>query len=140
MENKKLDFQYGNLKLSFEIAENGRIYLVYLGKIKGNKIIDETLTQFANVVECEYIGGRENKPLGTRNNLSSYGMTYKYVSHESKENNIGLEVVIKTRNDLLEIDSHYQFYKLTNSISCFNIVKNISKANVKLTSFATLTS
>ena len=136
MENKLVEFKYNGIKLSFEISKENRIFLVYAGEEKGEKIIDENLTQFANIVECEYIGGTTNGPLGTRNNFSSYGKTYKYVSHESKENKLGLEVVIKTRNELLEIDTHYQIYKTSKSISCFNIVKNISGKDVKLTSIS----
>lgn len=136
MENKKLEFKYNSLKVLFEISPENRIFLTYAGLDSGEKILDETLTQFANIVECDYIGGKQNKPLGTRNNFSTYGNTYKYVSSEEKDNELGLEVVIKTRNDLLEIDTHYQFYKYAKSISCFNTVKNISKNNVKLTSIS----
>lgn len=134
MENKKLEFKYNLLKILFEISEKNRIFLTYAGLDSGEKILDENLTKFANVVECKYIGGRDNEPLGLRQNFSSYGQTYKYVSHESKENNLGLEIVIKTRNELLEIDTHYQLYKSSNSISSFNIVKNITNHDVKLKS------
>lgn len=134
--NNKLEFIYNNLKLVFDVNEKNKILLLYAGEAHNDKILSDDLTQFANIVECEYIGGKDNRPLGMRNNFSSYGMTYQYVSHTQNENALGLEVVIKTKNDLLEIDTHYLLYKSSKSISSFNVVRNIANHNVKLTSIS----
>lgn len=136
MKNSKLEFEQSGLKLVFDVNEDNEVLLLFAGEATKCVLLEKDLQKFAKIVECEYIGGVDNRPLGLRNNQTSYGMTYKYVSHTSKENSLGLEVIIKTSNKLLEIDTHYQFYKNSKSISSFNIVKNISKNDVKITSIS----
>lgn len=136
MENNLLEFEYNNLKLVFEVSKEKDLYLLFAGESKKCQLLNVDERKFSKIVECEYIGGKDNRPLGLRNNFSSYGMSYKYVSHETKENKLGFEVIVKTKNNLLEIDTHYQFYKNSKSLTSFNIVKNISNIDVKLTSIS----
>lgn len=135
MESKLLSFSYSSIRMDFELYDDKDISLVYCGKDDGESFIkDKVIRKLAKFVEIEYIGGTENKHRGHKNIDTTYGKTYKYVSHTFKTNKLGKELVIVTKNDVLEVETHYQFYSQIKAVSAFNKVKNISNNDVKLTS------
>ena len=132
--NKKIEFSYANLKMSFAINGNGKIVLLYCGLAhKKPTKINEEIQDFFSFVEIDYLQGQANKHRGLKHFQTSYGETYRYISYKLNDNEKGKELIITTRNDLLEVDTHYLFYKDANAISCFNIVKNISKNAIFMT-------
>lgn len=132
--NKKIEFDYLDLKMSFFLMENGKIVLLYCGlKNKKPLRIDKELKQFFSLVEIDYLQGKENKHRGLKHFQTSYAETYQYVSHIIKDNEKGKELIVTTKNNLLEVETHYLFYKDIKAISCFNIVKNTGKNPIFLT-------
>jgi len=132
MENGSFSIKYSSLRLDFDISE-GRIALLYIGldKVKRENA-DESLNKFHNLVECDYIGGVQNKHRGLKCFDSSYGRSYKYDSHKEEENEKGKHLIIKTKNDDLEIDTHYFIYKDIKAITSYNVVRNIFKKVISL--------
>lgn len=136
MNTKLIKIENSNLELDFEIMKDKSISLLHCGLSKNFRRVTKNLKQFYKLVECEYVGGSENKHRGLRQSDSSYAKSYKYVSHKINKTKDGLEVVVTTRNNLLEIETHYLMYSLSNSITSYNVVKNISKDNVILLSLS----
>ena len=130
---KKINFVFSNLKMSF-VVEKGRIFLVFCG-LNGKKypLIKPDQREFCNLVEVDYLEGNSNHHRGLKHFQTSYGETYKYVKHFETETKNGKELVIITKNDVLEVETHYVFYNLVNAITSYSVVKNISHSVVTLT-------
>ncbi|MCQ3035668.1 MAG: alpha-galactosidase, partial [Bacilli bacterium] len=133
MKNQLLNFAHNGVLLSFELQENGRIFLLYAGKERKYKKIPDDQKYFRVLVDVDMVEDTRNNHFGLKSVNSAYGITYKYVSHRESINSLGYEVVIVTRNEYLEVETHYQFYNDVSGLSSFNIVKNISNKNVTLT-------
>ena len=133
MKNTILNFTYNETLLSFEILKDGRIYLLYAGKERKYKKIDKNQKYFRTLVEVEMAEDERNNHFGLKSVNSAYGLTYKYVSHKDIVNSKGHEVIITTRNEYLEVETHYQFYDNVCGFSTFNVVKNISNQDATLT-------
>lgn len=131
---KRFEINNSNLKLVFDITKENKIVLSYCGLNK-NKVysIKEDLRKFYSLVEVDYLGDSSNCHRGLKHFQTAYGETYKYVSQKELENEKGKELIIKTSNDILEVDTHFQFYNNVDCVTCFNRVKNISKKPVNLT-------
>ncbi|MFA7125994.1 MAG: alpha-galactosidase [Bacilli bacterium] len=130
----RIEFKANGLKLSLSITGEGKIVLLYCGlENKKSKLIKSDLQKFYSLVEADYLGDTNNKHRGLKHFQTAYGETYKYVSHREHVNKHGNELIIITKNDVLEVESHYQFYNDTKAISCFNVARNISNNNVFLT-------
>ena len=131
---KTFEINCSDLRLQYSITNDDKVVLLYCGlKNKKSKPIEVDLQKFFSFVEVDYLDGNENTHRGLKHFQSEYGETYKYVSHEIIENALGKELVIKTKNDVLEVETHYQFYKGAKALTSFNIVKNIRKKAVFLT-------
>lgn len=133
MQSKILSFSYSGLRLDFELTKDNDFNFLFAGEDKNKTVIKKCNRQFSKLVEAEYINGRGNKHRGLKYSDTSYGRTYKYVSHTFKDNKLGKELVVTTKNDILSIDTHFQFYKNVKAISSYNVVTNISKEDVSLT-------
>lgn len=132
--NKSFVIKYSDLRMEFNVSKEDKISLLYCGLDSQRKRkIDKNLKDFLTFAECEYVGSRENKHRGLKLAETGYGKTNKYVCHTVNETSYGQELVIVTKNDVLEMESHFKFYKDVKAISCFNVVKNISTNDVKLT-------
>ena len=130
---KRINFVFSNLKMSF-VIEKGRIFLVFCG-LNGKKypLIKSDQREFCNLVELDYLEGNANHHRGLKHFQTSYGETYRYVKHFEIETKNGKELVIITKNDVLEVETHYVFYNLVNAITSYSVVKNISRSVVTLT-------
>ena len=131
---KSIEFNYSNIKALFNITKNHKIVLLYFGlqDIKP-KPVKKDLQEFFSFVEVEYLEGKDNKHRGLKHFQTSYSETYRYVSHKVVDIQNGKELIIKTKNNVLEVDTHYRFYKDVQAVSCFNIVKNIRNSPLFLT-------
>ena len=129
---RKIEFSFCDSQMRF-LIKNTKIFLVFCG-LKDRKYISISKEQkkYCSIVEIEYLEGKTNHHRGLKNFQTSYGETYKYVKHSIRETNNGSELIITTRNDVLEVETHYLFYKLSNSLTMFNIVKNISSSPITL--------
>lgn len=128
-----MDFTFSNLKMQFS-QENGRILLLYCGlKDKKPQKFNSEQKPFFSIVEIDYLEGNKNHHRGLKHFQTNYGETYRYVNHYEKETNNGKELVVVTRNDVLEVETHYLLYKTANALTSFNIVKNISGLPITLT-------
>lgn len=131
---KSIEFNYSNLKVLFRITKNRKIVLLRFGlqdiKIKPVK---RNLQDFFSFVEADYLEGKANKHRGLKHFQTSYSETYRYLSHEVIDIRNGKELIIKTKNDVLEVETHYRFYKDVQAVSCFNIVKNTCKNPINIT-------
>jgi len=136
MNEQALNFSYYGTLLSFFIERNGRIYLLYAGKDKDKIKVSRKERNYRVFVEAEIAEDPRNSHHGFKSIETAYAATYKYVSHSVKENVKGMELVIVTKNEFLEIETHYQFYKDCCGVSSFNIVKNISSAPVTMTNIS----
>ena len=123
-----------NLKVLFKITNNRKIVLLYFG-LQGikTKPVKKDLQEFFSFVEVDYLEGKANKHRGLKHFQTSYSETYHYISHKVIDIQNGKELIIKTKNDVLEVETHYRFYKDVQAVSCFNIVKNICKSPLFLT-------
>ncbi|MCQ2796144.1 MAG: alpha-galactosidase [Bacilli bacterium] len=133
MDDSFLTFKYLELRLDFKLSKNKDIYFIYAGLDKNKTIIKNNEQNFAKVVQAEYTNGINNTNRGLKLNETSYGNNHKYVTHSFKNNKLGKELIITTKNQILRIDTHFQFYKGTKSISTYNVVKNISHNDITLT-------
>ncbi|MCQ2742127.1 MAG: alpha-galactosidase [Bacilli bacterium] len=131
MRNKTLSFTYNGMNLTFEISKE-KICLLHFGLNERIKRIKASDRQFFRFVEAEYLGGNENKHRGLKLNDTSYGLSAKFVAYEENESDKGLSLTITTKNDVLEIESHFLIYKNAHAVSCYNIAKNISNKTVEL--------
>ena len=131
---KNIEFNYSNLKALFKITENRKIVLLYFGlQNTKTKPIKKDLEKFFSFVEIDYLEGKENKHRGLKHFQSSYSETYRYISHKVIDIQNGKELIINTKNDVLEVETHYRFYEDVQAVSCFNIVKNMRKSPLFLT-------
>ena len=131
---KIVEIIHNNLKTYFYITELGKIVLLYCGlKNKIQKTIKKDTREFYSFIEIDYLGEKSNKHRGLKHFQTEYAETYKYVYHEMLENEKGKELIIITRNNDLEVKTHYFFYNNANAFSTFNIVKNIRKTPINLT-------
>lgn len=131
--NKKLQFLYAGLKITFAIV-NDKIVILNCGlENKSAPSIKKDLQKFYSIVEIDYLYDKNNIHRGLKHFQTGYGESYRYVSHQEIENDKGKELIIITKNDCLQVETHYQFYKNVKAISCFNIVKNIAKEPIILT-------
>lgn len=126
---------YGTL-LEFCLENDGRIYLLYSGRIRNNLPISKLKRKYRTIVEADIAEDNRNSHHGFRMIQSSYGETYKYVSHRENKTNSGYEFVLKTQNEYLEVESHFVFYEGCVGYSCFNVVRNLSASPVTLTSIS----
>jgi len=132
--SKSFIIEYSGLKLDFYVGKDNRISLLYCGPSSSKvKRCPKDLKQFCTFAEAEVLGSTTNKHRGVKVNETSFGKTAKYVSHELLEHAFGKELVVVTRNDDLEMESHFVLYKDAKSISQFNIVKNVTKEDKSLT-------
>lgn len=122
--NNKLEFVFNNVLLSFYIEKDGRMFLLYAGKNKEVKSINKYHRSYRNLVEIDTIEDQRNNHHGDKLIESSYGRTYKYVSHQVTRNELGDEIIITTKNEYLTVDIHYQFYDGACGISSFSVVTN----------------
>lgn len=131
---KSIEFNYSNLKVLFRITKNRKIVLLRFGlqDIK-TKPVKRDLQDFFSFVEADYLEGKVNKHRGLKHFQTSYSETYRYLSHEVIDIRNGKELIIKTKNDVLEVETHYRFYKDVQAVSCFNIVKNTCKTPINIT-------
>lgn len=131
---KSIEFNYSNLKVLFRITKNRKIVLLRFGlqDIK-TKPVKRNLQDFFSFVEADYLEGKANKHRGLKHFQTSYSETYRYLSHEVIDIRNGKELIIKTKNDVLEVETHYRFYKDVQAVSCFNIVKNTCKNPINIT-------
>lgn len=131
---KNIEFNYANLKALFKITNNRKIVLLRFGlqNIK-TKPVKKDLQEFFSFVEVDYLEGKANKHRGLKHFQTSYSETYHYISHKVIDIQNGKDLIIKTKNDVLEVETHYRFYKDVQAVSCFNIVKNICKSPLFLT-------
>lgn len=136
MNVKILNYSFENLELDFAIEDDKRIYLLYVGKKKSLKPISKNNRNFRNFVEADIAEDNRNTHHGLKLIETSFANTNKYVSHRIIKTNSGSEFIIVTANEFLEIETHYVFYKDCDGLSSFNIVKNISKKDVTLTSIS----
>jgi len=132
MPNKSFSFSYSGLRIDFYIPSNNDISLIFCGLEKNKTLLKGNDRTFAKPVEAEYFDHNGDAHRGLKLNDTSYGKTQKYVSHEIKDNKLGKELILVTKNNILEIETHYQFYKDVKAISSFNVVKNISNKVVTL--------
>ena len=130
---KKMELIFSNLKMQFS-QEKGRILLLYCGlKDKKPQKINSEQKPFFSIAEIDYLEGNKNHHRGLKHFQTNYGETYKYVNHYEKETKNSKELVVVTRNDALEVETHYLLYKSANALTSFNIVKNISSSPITLT-------
>ena len=130
---KNINVSYSGLKMTFSFI-NGKIVLLYCGlDNKKCQRIKQEEKQFFSLVEADYLEGKENHHRGLKQFETNYGETYKYIKFSEKDTKNGKELIIFTRNDVLEIETHYLLYKTAKSITSYNLVKNISKSSVSLT-------
>ena len=128
------EFNYSNIKLAFNILDDGKIVLLNCGLMSHKApSIKEDLQKFFSFVEIDYLGDKTNAHRGLKHFQTAYSMTYKYVSHKEIEDEKGKELLIITTNNELEVESHFKFYKGTNSFTSFNLVKNVSNNSIQLT-------
>lgn len=131
---KRFDFIYSSLRMSFKVTANKKIVLLSCGlDEQKNKRIKTDLQKYFSFVEIDYFGGNHNKHRGQKHFQTEYGETYQYVSHKEIEDEKGKELIIYTKNDVLDVETHFQFYKDTKALSSFNIVKNTCKRPLFLT-------
>ena len=120
--------------MSFKLTKERKIVLLFCGlENQKHKTIKIDLQKYFSIVEIDYFGGNDNKHRGQKHFQTEYGETYKYLSHKEIDNKKGRELVIYTKNDVLSVETHFQFYKETKAFSSYNIVKNISKTQLFLT-------
>ena len=131
---KTIEIIHCSLKLSFSITNENKVVLLYCGLNSGKQnIVKPDLVPFYSFVEIDYLGGKNNKHRGLKHFQTEYSQTHKYVSHKVIENTKGKELIIITRNDVLEVETHYLLYGSANAVSSFNIVKNISDKPITIT-------
>ena len=119
--------------MSFSL-ENHKIFLMNLGLNNTRyPLFKDDVKRYLNIAEIEYLEGKENCHRGLKHFQTSYGETYEYVRHFEKENRLGKELIVLTKNDVLEVETHYLIYKSANALTSFNVVKNISKTPLSLT-------
>lgn len=116
----------GFIKLSFVIKDDGRVRLYYFGN-EQNFINRESTFVEIEISEGNHMGCHCSKQLQT-----PFGEFAKYASHKEIDNPNGKELVITTRDDVLEADTHFILYKNTSAISIYNVVRNISSKPVHL--------
>lgn len=132
--NRILNFEHNGIMLSFYVEKDNHIVLLYVGQRKEVRIPSKNKRFFRSFIEIDTSEDNRNLHYGNKHIESAYGLTYKYVSHHEHKNKLGDELIIKTRNEYLEVDTHFQFYNSIYGISSFNEVKNISSDKVTLKS------
>ena len=131
---KKVDIQHFGLRTIFSISKEKRIFLLYCG-LDNKKIpsVKTDLQPFYTLVEADYLDDKNNSRRGLKHFQTGYGASYQYVSHKEIKNDKGIELIVITKNDYLQIETHYQFYQDVKAISSFNVINNISDKPITLT-------
>lgn len=131
---KTIAFNHYGLKLLFSISKENKICLLSCGLENSKPIrVKDDVKNFFTILEVDYLENKDNTHRGLKHFQTAYGMTYRYVGYKETKNEKGIEVIIVTKNDCLEVETHYQFYKDVKAISCFNLVKNINNKPITLT-------
>ena len=131
---KTIDIRYSGLRLLFSISKENRVSLLYCGlDNKKPYRLKKDVERFYSFVEVDYLTDKSNAHRGLKHFQTGYGETYRYVSHKEVKNDKGLELVILTKNDCLEVETHYQFYKDTKAISSYSVLKNNNSNPITIT-------
>ena len=131
---KTIDVRSSGLRMLFSITKDSRVVLLFAGLENQKPIrVKQDLLRFFTIAEVDYLSDNKNAHRGLKHFQTGYGATYQYVSHKENKKEKGKELVIITKNDYLEVETHYQFYDDVKVISSFNKIKNINKNNVSLT-------
>lgn len=132
--SKSIDIKYSGVRLQFQVTDEKKAVLLYCGLDSSkSKRVDKNCKKFYSFVEAEVLGNVDNKNRGLKHYQTSYANTSKYVSHKVVETKLGQELIIVTKNDILEIESHFVMYKDIKGVCTYNVVKNISKDPQTLT-------
>ncbi len=130
----KFNFCHSNIKLEFVKTKEGRINLLYCGlKDKRHPVIKSDLYNYYPFIELGYVEDKNGGYRSSQQYLKGYGLAHQYVSHKIVENDRGKELILVTRNEDLEVETHYLIYHNCNALSSYNIVKNIAKKPINLT-------
>ena len=132
--NKSFVVNYSGVRLEFYITKENRIRMLYCGldSIKAYKP-KKIYKEFYYFAEAEVINSKGNRIKGLKHFQTSYGVTNKYVSHKITDCELGKELVITTRNDILEMETHFMIYTGVKGMSTYNVIKNISNEEQTLT-------
>ena len=131
---RKIEIANCSLKMSFSITKENKLVLLHCGLNNGKQGSTKLdLLPFYSFVEIDYLGSLNNKHRGLKHFQTEYSQTYKYVSHKVTDNEKGKELVIITKNDDLEVETHYLLYNSANAMTSFNVVKNIGNKPINLT-------
>ena len=137
---KNIEFIYSDIALYFSITEERKIVLLYCGtKDHKKRIIKPEAAKFYSLVEASYLGEINNQTRGLKHFQSGYAETYKYVSHQEIETSKGKELIFVTKNDDLQVETHYRFYKGVKSFTSFNIAENLREKPTFLTFLSSFT-
>lgn len=129
---KTIKFQSNQLLIEFKINENNQIYYSFLGFKDNNFLKDSKLKTLRHIVEIETRDENHNGNHCEKHIQTPYGNNSKYISHKLISHKNGEELIIKTSDGRLEVDTHFLSYKNTSGISVFNSIKNISDKNITL--------
>ncbi len=128
---KTIRLKHNDMHLFFEILDNGVVRLLSLGLKAKNKLIDAEKYIY-RPVEIQVQGEDHNAHHGLKNVETSFGITATYVRHEIKDNPNGKELILVTKNETLEVNTHYVLYSNSHTIGTWNEVKNISTHTLRL--------
>ena len=130
----KFNFCHSNIKLEFVKTKEGQVRLLYCGlKDKRHPVVKEDTYSYYSFIELDYAEDKNGVCRSSQQYLKGYGLSHHYVSHKEIENEKGKELILVTKNEDLEVETHYLIYHNSNALSSYNIVKNIAKKPINLT-------
>lgn len=123
-----LIFSNNLLTLKFVTNDKNEIRLSYLGDEKNYLNNNET----SPIVECQTSEGVHNGSHCEKHLLTSYGLSYKYLSHSLKELENKKQLTITTSDGSLFISTTYTLYNDTKAATVTNLIENKSDRNITI--------
>lgn len=127
-------FFFGDYKIKFRfvISDDQRIYFYDESSYPLTNNQKYYLENFTNPVEISISGHATSEHTGDRHIFTSESQTLKYVKHSIKKDENGKTLIIKQKNDSIEVLTYYILYNNTHTIRSYNVIKNISKKPITL--------
>ena len=131
MNSKIINVNHNGMHVKLELLDKGFVRLTSLGMSEKNQL-DEGDKYTYRPVEIQVQGEDQNGHHGLKNCETSFGINAKYVSHDIIDNPLGVELILVTKSDTLEVKTHYLLVSKSHTISMWNEVKNISNSLLRL--------
>ena len=131
MKVHPIKVSHNDMHIYLEILDKGFVRLLSIG-LKEKNPLTEIEKYIYRPVEVQVQGEDQNAHHGIKNTETSFGISASYVRHEIVDNPKGKELILITKNETLEVRTHYLLITNSHTIATWNEVTNISDNPLRL--------